>query len=68
VLYWLKIDFAIGEGSSINSFYNLEFINWFLNLKFNPINYTFFRENDRWYYFDKTIVYDGEKLSFTEDF
>jgi hypothetical protein len=47
---------------------NYEYIIDLLLIKFNPINYTFFRENDRWYYFDKTIVYDGEKLSFTEDF
>jgi hypothetical protein len=48
--------------------FNYEYIVDLLLVKFNPINYTLFNQNDRWYYFDKTLVYDGEKLAFTEDF
>lgn len=46
---------------------NYEYVIDLLLVKFNPINYTFFNENDKWYYFNTTLVYDGEKLAFTED-
>jgi hypothetical protein len=46
---------------------NYEYVVDLLLVKFNPINYTFFSENDKWYYFNNTLVYDGEKLAFTED-
>lgn len=46
---------------------NYEYVIDLLLVKFNPINYTFFNENDKWYYFDTVLVYDGEKLAFTED-
>lgn len=47
--------------------FNYEYVLDLLLLKFYPINYTFFSENDKLYYFDKTLVFDGEKLTFTED-
>jgi hypothetical protein len=46
---------------------NYDYVIDLLLVKFNPINYTFFNENDKWYYFNTTLVYDGEKLAFTED-
>jgi hypothetical protein len=48
--------------------FNYEYIVDLLLVKFFPINYTFYSQADRWYYFDTTLVYDGEKLTFTEDF
>jgi hypothetical protein len=48
--------------------FNYEYIVDLLLVKFFPINYTFYSQADRWYYFDNTLVYDGEKLTFTEDF
>jgi hypothetical protein len=48
--------------------FTYEYILDLLLVKFFPINYTFFSQNDKWYYFDKTLIYDGEKLAFTEDF
>jgi hypothetical protein len=47
--------------------FNYEYVLDLLLVKFYPINYTFFSENDKLYYFDKTLVFDGEKLTFTED-
>ena len=46
---------------------NYEYVVDLLLVKFYPINYTLFNENDRWYYFGNILVYDGEKLAFTED-
>ena len=46
---------------------NYEYIVDLLLVKFYPINYTLFSENDKWYYFDRTLIYDGEKLAFAED-
>jgi len=45
-----------------------EYVVDLLLVKFYPINYTFFSENDRWFYFERTLIFDGEKLAFTEDF
>jgi hypothetical protein len=47
--------------------FNYDYVVDLLLVKFYPINYTFFSENDKLYYFDKTLVFDGEKLAFTED-
>ena len=46
---------------------NYEYIVDLLLVKFYPINYTLFSENDKWYYFNRTLIYDGEKLAFAED-
>ena len=48
--------------------FNYEYTVDLLLVKFNPINYTLFSQNDKWYYFNSSIVYDGVKLAFTEDF
>jgi hypothetical protein len=48
--------------------YKYDYILDLLLVKFYPINYTFFSQGDKWYYFDRTLVYDGEKLAFTEEF
>ena len=45
-----------------------EYVVDLLLVKFYPINYTFFSENDRWFYFERTLIFDGEKLAFTENF
>ena len=44
-----------------------EYVVDLLLVKFYPINHTFFSENDKWYYFGRELVYDGEKLAFSED-
>jgi hypothetical protein len=46
---------------------NYEYILDLLLVKFYPINYTLFNENDKWYYFGRVLFYDGEQLAFTED-